>query len=409
MRIITTQDELARFCSECASQPWITVDTEFLRERTYYAQLCLVQIAMPGEDDASAAIIDPLAGELDLEPLLALMRNPGVTKVFHAARQDLEIFYQLDGHLPAPVFDTQIAAMVCGLGDQAGYETLVRRVAKAELDKSARFTDWSRRPLSEKQLRYALADVTHLRVIYRKLDAQLERTGRTAWVAEEMARLTDEAAYRVEPEEAWRRLRTRSHAPKFLAVVRALAAWRERTAQARDVPRNRILKDDALLEIASNRPTSIEELSRSRLLMREGRKRETMEAILAAVQEGLSCPPDQMPRLPAPDRSRHKDPALGDLLRVLLKAKAEASGVAPRLIASAADLEMIAAGQHEGVPALSGWRREVFGADAERLCAGEIALTASRRGVELVELEDGRPVAAPKATAGAGGQVRKPA
>lgn len=386
MQIISTTDALARFCSECAAFPYVTIDTELLRERTYYAQLCLVQVARPGDTPEAAAIIDTLAEGLDLAPLLKLLADERVVKVFHAARQDLEIFWQRFATMPRPIFDTQLAAMVCGLGDQASYESLVRRVAKADLDKSARFTDWSVRPLSEKQLAYALADVTHLRVIYEKLAARLEASGRAAWLAEEMAVLTDPATYENDPEEAWRRLKTRSSSPKFLAVVRALAAWRERTAQARDLPRNRILKDDALLEIASLRPTSLEELSRARLLQREGRRREVMEEILAAVREGLDCPPEKRPR-PAetPDRPA-ASPALSDLLRVLLKAKAEASGVAPRLIASAADLDRLAAGETEGLPLLHGWRAEVFGEDARRLCAGRIALAAGAKGVKLVEL-----------------------
>ncbi|MEM9048297.1 MAG: ribonuclease D [Pseudomonadota bacterium] len=404
MQIITTTEALASFCDDCAQAPYVTVDTEFLRERTYYAQLCLVQLARPhppgaepaepantesGESRApvTAAILDPMAEGIDLAPLYALFRNPAVVKVFHAARQDLEIFWQQGAVMPTPVFDTQVAAMVCGLGDQASYESLVRKVAKAELDKSARFTDWSLRPLSQKQLAYALADVTHLRVIYERLSERLAQSGRTGWVTEEMAVLTDPGTYQVVPDEAWRRLKTRSSAPKFLAVVQALAAWRERAAQSRDVPRNRILKDDALLEIASNRPGSIEELSRSRLLQREGRKKEVLAEILEAVRAGVACPPDARPVPPEPPAQKSGSPALGDLLRVLLKAKADAAGVAPRLIASAADLDRIAGGAAEEIPALSGWRRKVFGADAERLRAGLIALSAGKNGVRIVELD----------------------
>ncbi len=387
MQIITTTESLRAYCDSCVTHPYVTIDTEFLRERTYYAQLCLVQIAKPGADDDGAAIIDPLARDLDLAPLFGLLADPGVVKVFHAARQDLEIFHTLTGRIPAPIFDTQVAAMVCGLGDQASYESLVRKVAKAEMDKSARFTDWSIRPLSEKQIVYAAADVTHLRVVYEALSEQLARTGRTAWVAEEMAVLTAPETYVVEPDEAWRRLKTRTTAPKFLAIVRTLAAWRERTAQARDVPRSRLLKDDALLEIASNRPTTLDELNRSRLLQREGRKSEISEAILEAVREGMACPPERRPSLPEPPHQKPGTQALGDLLRVLLKAKADAAGVAPRLIAASADLDLIASEDVPDIPAMNGWRREVFGADALRLKAGQIALSASPRGVQLVELE----------------------
>jgi ribonuclease D len=385
MQVITSTEALARFCADCGREPFVTVDTEFLRERTYYAQLCLVQLARPGEDEASAALVDPLAPGLSLDPLFALMADPAVVKVFHAARQDLEIFIQLSGALPAPIFDTQIAAMVCGLGDQASYETLVRRVARAEMDKSARFTDGSIRPLSDKQLAYALADVTHLRVIYTRLAAQLETSGRADWLSEEMSILTSPDTYRTEPDEAWRRLKTRSGSPRFLAVVRTLAAWRERAAQARDVPRSRLLKDEALLEIASNRPTTIDELGRSRLLQREGRRTEISEAILAAVREGLDCPPELRPQPTDTGGIPAGSPALGDLLRVLLKAKADAAGVAPRLIASSADLDRIAAEDAPDVAALGGWRRKVFGADALRLKAGEIALSAARGAVTLVE------------------------
>ncbi|MEL6234760.1 MAG: ribonuclease D [Pseudomonadota bacterium] len=397
MQIITTTQALAEFCSDCAQAPYVTVDTEFLRERTYYAQLCLVQIARPareGELEAdgmpgprSSAILDPLSEGIDLAPLYALFRNPDVVKVFHAARQDLEIFWHEGGVMPAPVFDTQVAAMVCGLGDQASYESLVRKVAKAELDKSARFTDWSVRPLSAKQLAYAMADVTHLRVIYERLAARLERSGRTGWLTEEMAVLTDPATYEVLPDDAWRRLKTRSSSPKFLAVVQALAAWRERAAQTRDVPRNRILKDDALLEIASNRPASLEELGRSRLLQREGRKKDVLAEILEAVEAGLACPPEKRPVPPQPPAPKPGNAALSDLLRVLLKAKAEAAGVAPRLIASSADLDLIAAQTGQEIPALIGWRRRVFGADAERLRDGRIALSAGRGEVRIVEID----------------------
>ncbi|HEU0222663.1 MAG TPA: ribonuclease D [Paracoccaceae bacterium] len=391
MQFIATIDHLARFCTECSEAPFITVDTEFLRERTYYAQLCLVQVARPGEGEEVAAIIDPLAREIDLAPFFALLGNPNITKVFHAARQDLEIFLHMGGVMPAPIFDTQVAAMVCGLGDQASYETLVRRVAKADMDKSARFTDWSTRPLSQKQLAYALADVTHLRVIYLKLREQLEKSGRAEWVQEEMAQLTAPETYRTDPEEAWRRLKTRSGSPKFLAVVRELAAWRERTAQSRDVPRSRLLKDEALLEIASNRPATLEELARTRLLQREGRKAETSEAILKAVKAGIDCPPEKRPALPEPYHPKPGSQALSDLLRVLLKAKADSAGVAPRLIASSADLDRIASEEAPDVPALAGWRRKVFGACALRLKAGEIALSASPNGVKLVEVGEAHP------------------
>ena len=386
MRIVTDQAALEALYAEYAAHPFITVDTEFMRERTYWPQLCLVQLARPGDDPGAAAAIDPMAEGLDLAPLFALMANPDVVKVFHAARQDVEIFHNLGGVVPAPMFDTQVAAMVCGHGEQVGYETLVRRIARQPLDKSSRFTDWARRPLSEKQLVYALGDVTHLRVIYEKLAHELKRTGRGPWVAEEMGVLTDPATYENDPETAWRRLRCRSGNGRFLAVVQALAAWREREAQARDVPRGRILKDDALLEVAAARPKSMEDLGALRLLQREGRKPAMSEAILAAVAAGERCPPLAVEGEDEHAQARPGASALTDLLKVLLKAKCDAAGVAQKLVASSADLEALAAQETPAIPALSGWRREVFGADALRLRNGEIALSATPQGVRVVEV-----------------------
>ncbi|MEM6440281.1 MAG: ribonuclease D [Pseudomonadota bacterium] len=390
MLLITDASALAEFCDRCAEHPYVTVDTEFLRERTYWPQLCLVQMAHPGgDDDGSAALIDPLAEGMDLQPLFDLMTNPDVVKVFHAARQDLEIFWHLGGLVPSPLVDTQVGAMVCGYGDQAGYETLVRKICKLGLDKSSRFTDWTQRPLSDQQLAYALADVTHLRAIHEALDAELERTGRKAWVAEEMAVLADPDTYRNDPAEAWRRLKTRSSSPKFLAVARALAEWRERRAQEKDVPRNRLMKDDALLEIASNRPETLEELGRSRLLLREARKGDAAKEILQAVQDGLAAPEEDAPTPSGPPRgARPASGALTDLLKVLLKSRAEQLRVAPKLLASSDDLMRIASEDAPDVPAMSGWRRAAFGELALQLKRGEIALSADRDGIEIVEFED---------------------
>ncbi len=386
MRTITTTEDLAAFCAEAANHDYVTVDTEFLRERTYYSKLCLIQLAMPGDTDETAVLVDPLAGGLSLEPLYDLFRDTSVVKVFHAARQDLEIFFVDAEVFPEPLFDTQVAAMVCGFGEQVGYETLVRRIAKKPLDKTSRFTDWSRRPLTDAQKTYALADVTHLRVIYEFLAARLEETERSRWVHEELRVLTTPATYIVEPREAWRRVKTRTSSPKFLAVVRELAAFREIYAQERNIPRNRVYKDDALVELASNKPKNTEELGRARLLLREARRGDIADGILAAVAAGVNCPADDLPR---PDRSREKlqvNPALADLLRVLLKAKTESAGVAARLIAPASDLDAIAAGLRD-VPALSGWRLEVFGEDALRLCDGRIALAAEGADVRIVPLD----------------------
>ncbi len=386
MQTITTTDALAAFCAEATGEPYVTVDTEFLRERSYYSKLCLVQLALPGRDNERAVLVDPLAEGIELAPLFELMRNPSVVKVFHAARQDLEIFWIDGGLIPQPLFDTQIASMVCGFGEQAGYETLVRRIARAQLDKTSRFTDWSQRPLTEAQMRYALADVTHLRVIYEYLAAELEKNGRAHWLAEEMEVLTSPETYTTRPEDAWQRIKTRGQSGRFMALVKELARFREELAQSRNIPRARVFKDDALLELASTRPDSHEALGRSRLLLREARRGEIAEGILAAIRRAQALPPEEWPE-PANGNNGHMqvNPALADLLRVLLKARAEESGVAQKLIASSADLDAIAAGQRD-LATLRGWRAELFGTDALRLCRGELALTAKGAQVRTIEL-----------------------
>lgn len=386
---ITTTDALAALCAQAHAQPYVTLDTEFLRERTYYSRLCLIQMALPPAGGAKApggpaALIDPMAEGLSLEPLYDLFRDPGVVKVFHAARQDLEIFFHDAGLFPQPLFDTQVAAMVCGFGEQVGYETLVKRIARQQIDKSSRFTDWSHRPLSPAQQTYALADVTHLRAVYEDLKAQLDASGRAPWLAEEMAVLTDPETYITRPEDAWQRVKTRTSSARFLAALQELAGFRETFAQARDVPRSRVFKDDALVELASTRPANEGELGKSRLLLREARKGEIAQGILDAIRRAA----DAKPPVPAPDAGQPGlpgNPALSDLLRVLLKAKADATGVAPRLIASASELDQIAAGARD-VPALAGWRAEVFGQDALRLCAGEVALSARGGQVRVVSV-----------------------
>ncbi|MBX2855963.1 MAG: ribonuclease D [Rhodobacteraceae bacterium] len=389
MRVVTKQSELEALTREFAEAPYVAVDTEFMRERTYWPILCLVQIARPAESDdpRAAAIIDPIASDLNLGPLFDLMRDPDTVKVFHAARQDAEIFHHLSGAPPEPLYDTQIAAMVCGFGDQVGYETLVRRIAQTGLDKSSRFTDWARRPLTERQLSYALADVTHLRGIYEHLNKQIERAGRAHWVAEEMAAMADPSTYEVDPDEAWRRLRTRSTSGTFLAIAKELAAWREREAQARDVPRSRLLKDDALLEVCAAQPKNMDDLSKLRLLFREGRKGDVAESILAAVKHGAETPKALQPKPPEGRETRGgANGALSELLRVLLKAKSDEIGVAQKLLASSADLDEIAMADAPETPALLGWRREAFGEDALRLKRGETALSAGVDGVQIVEL-----------------------
>ncbi len=385
MKTITTTDALAEFCAKARTQPYVTIDTEFLRERTYWSKLCLIQMALPGKT-GEAVLVDPIEGEgMSMEPLYDLFRHEATVKVFHAARQDLEIFFVEGQVFPTPMFDTQVAAMVCGFGEQVGYETLVKKIAREPLDKTSRFTDWSRRPLSDAQKDYALADVTHLRVIYEFLAAQIARNGRQKWVEEELAILTDPATYTIAPADAWERIKTRTTSGRFLAVVRELARFREDYAQGRNIPRARVYKDDALLELASTRPATHEDLGRSRLLLREARRGEIADGILAAIRTAADLPPEALPK---PDLSREQlqvNPALADLLRVLLKAKSEELGVASKLIASAADLDAIAAGERD-VAALTGWRREAFGEDALRLCRGEIALSAKGNEVRVIRL-----------------------
>lgn len=385
MRILTTTEELAQFCQDAKKHPYVTVDTEFLRERTYFSKLCLVQLAFPGNDDECAALVDPLSDDLSLDPLYDLFRNEQVVKVFHAARQDLEIFWVDAKVFPKPLFDTQVAAMVCGFGEQVGYETLVRKISRSSIDKSSRFTDWSRRPLSKAQQSYALADVTHLRGIYEYLAAEIEKTGRSEWVEEELQALVQPGTYDILPADAWKRVKTRTTSPRFLGIVRELAAFREAHAQSNNVPRNRVFKDDALVEVASAKPVALDDLSKLRLLLREARKGKVAEGIIDAVKTAMDMPQAD---LPVVDRSRDKlqvNPALADLLRVLLKAKSEEQGVAAKLVAPTSELDLIAAGLRD-VPSLSGWRRKVFGEDALRLCDGRLALAVKGQSVDLIEL-----------------------
>jgi ribonuclease D len=382
MTLITDTEALAAFCGRQKSAAFVAIDTEFMRERTYWPILCLAQVAGPDE----AVAIDSLAPGLDLAPLLDLMEDAAVLKVFHAGRQDLEIFFQLSGKVPHPVFDTQIAAMVCGFGDAVSYETLVRRLAGAGLDKASRFTDWAQRPLTERQVRYALADVVHLRTVYERLQQILEKNGRAGWFAEEMQNLIDPAIYRTDPQEAWRRFRLRGHADRrLLGVLKSVASWRERAAQQRDLPRGRIMKDEAVQEIAAHAPKTIEQLARTRSLGRGVAEGKLGQDILDAVAEGLKDP-NPPPAIPG---KAEPPPGIGpliELLRVLLKQRVEESQVAQKLIATSDDLEAIAADDNAPVPALSGWRRELFGNDALALKHGRLALTAGRNRIELVKL-----------------------
>lgn len=382
VQLIADTATLAAFCDRLAEAPFVTIDTEFLRDKTYWPILCLVQLAGPTE----AAAIDALAEGLDLKPLFDLLQNPNVTKVFHAARQDVEIFVRMTGKVPNPIVDTQVVAMVCGFGDSASYETLASKLAGARIDKSSRFTDWSHRPLTEKQLAYALSDVTYLRTVYEKLHQKVEKSGRGHWVADEIDILTDPNTYRVDPENAWIRLKARSDKPRFLAVLKEVAAWREREAQARDLPRNRVVKDETILEIAAHPPKDAEALGRCRGLSRGFADGKMGDGILAAVKRGLEMPESEAPRLAAKaDIPQGLGPII-ELLRVLLKLRCDEHEVAQKLIGNAGDLESLAADDDADIPALKGWRREIFGEEALKLKHGKLALTAAGKRVKVIEL-----------------------
>lgn len=385
MTLVTGTPALAAACERLRGADFVTIDTEFHRESTYWPELCLAQVSGNGE----AWAVDALAPGIDLSPLLDMLNDPALPKVFHAGRQDVEIFLRLSGKVPVPQFDTQVAAMVCGFGESVSYETLVSKLAGASLDKHSRFTDWRRRPLTERQLKYALEDVIHLRTVYEKLAAMLDKTGRAAWVAEEMAALAEPATYITEPADAWKRLRVRSTEPRFLQIVRELAAWREAEAQSRNLTRGRLLKDEALIAIAAHPPKSRDELAKIRGVSKGLADGIAGAGILDAVARALAVPKDELPRRPKQKKHVAGIQPMIALLRVLLKAKCEEHGVAPQLVANSADLEAIASAETEGVHALTGWRHDVFGADALRLAEGEVALAARKGdGVILVPLPD---------------------
>jgi len=380
MNTITTTAALAEACARFARHRFVTVDTEFLRETTYYPLLCVAQIASADE----AVVVDTLAEGLDLKPFFELMANESVLKVFHAARQDIEIVWHMAGLIPHPIFDTQVAAMVLGYGDSISYEQLVQRITGDQLDKSSRFTDWSRRPLSEAQVAYAASDVTHLRDVFLALDADLQRRGRAEWVGEEMKILTSPETYRAEPENAWKRLKTRVRKPKDLAVLIEVAAWREREAQARDIPRGRVLKDEVLAEIATQAPTSLERLAHMRSLPRGFERSRWGQEVVDAVKRGLARDPKT---LPAIERQRpNGNGAVVELLKVLLRMTSEQNAVAAKVIATVDDLEAIAADDKADVPALRGWRREMFGEKALLLKRGRLALAIERGRVAAREV-----------------------
>ena len=382
--LIETTETLEAFCREQASAAFITVDTEFIRDKTYWPKLCLVQVAGP----ESAAVIDALAEGIDLTPLYELLEDGSVLKVFHAARQDLEIFFHERGRLPHPVFDTQVAAMVCGFGDQIGYDRLAAQLAGAKIDKSSRFTDWARRPLTRKQLDYALSDVTHLRKVYDKLDKKLQKNNRKHWLNEEMEILLHPETYDSTPERAWLRLKTRSRDRRYLGRLRELAAWREREAQERDQPRNRILRDEQLYDIAAQAPETPETLGRTRGLGNDFARGKLGRGILEAVTYAKGLPDAELPPAPPKEQQPQNTGATTELLKVLLKQVCEAEGVAQRLVANSADLDALAADDAADVAALKGWRRTLFGEQALALKHGRIALAVEKGAVKLIPLED---------------------
>lgn len=384
MNVITDTGALTAFCEGLRDADYITVDTEFMRESTFWPKLCLVQVAGPKDE----AIIDPLASGIDLRPLYDLIADENVLKVMHAASQDIEIFHHEAGVTPQPLFDTQVGAMVAGFGDQVGYEGLISKLAKVRLDKASRFTDWSARPLSDAQLEYALADVTHLRPAYEKLRARIEENGRIAWVEQEMIDLAAPEKYEVRPEEAWRRLKPKRNQPRFLAVLQAVAAWREREAMNRDLPRNRVVRDEVINQIAARPPDSPKALSRVRGLPKGFVDGKLGRGLMEAIDDGMDLPEDQAPDLPpVPELPSGVGPLM-DLLKVLLKYKCDRHQVAQKLVATVPELEAIAADDNADVPSLKGWRRELYGEDALRLKRGEIALAAGRGQVRIVEIDD---------------------
>jgi len=384
VNIIRDTDELRRFCDAARAQDFICIDTEFMRESTFFSILCLVQVAT-AEDEA---IIDPLAENIDLGPLKDLLLDQSITKVLHAARQDMEIFYRICDAVPGPIFDTQIAGMAIGLGDSAGYSALVKARLDLNLDKGARFTDWSRRPLSEKQLSYALADVTHLRDLYPSVLSELEEKGRLTWVTEEMSQHMEESLYTFEPEEAWQRLKLRGNKKHYLAALKAAAAWRERTAIKKDIPRRRVLKDDAIYDLAQQRPRTIEALAKLRGIPRGFEKSSSAKGLVESIASAIENAEDYAP--PAP-KVKHMPPALGpriEMLKTLLRLRTEVEGIATRLVANARDIEQLAAfGEAADIAALKGWRREIFGTDAIDMLRGKIALRLEGENVVAERLD----------------------
>ncbi len=383
MHVISVQAELDAVIAEFEKSEFVTVDTEFIRETTFWPELCLIQIAAPGV----TALIDPLSPDIDLKPFFRLMANEAITKVFHAARQDIEIVFHLGDLIPHPVFDTQVAAMVCGFGDSVSYDQLVQRITGKHLDKSSRFTDWRHRPLSEKQLVYALADVTHLIDVYQHLKVELERENRSHWLKEEMDVLTSRETYDPKPEDAWKRLKMRLRKPQELAVVRAVSTWRELEARERNVPRGRVLKDDAIYEVAQQQPRDVSALGRLRTTPKGWERSSTASALLEIINSALSLPKDEMPKAPKLQQQAEGSNAAAELLKVLLRLVAEKEGVAAKVLATSDDIDRIASeGETAEVQALHGWRREVFGNEAIRLVRGEIGIKFENRKISVFDI-----------------------
>jgi ribonuclease D len=383
MQIITITSELQAFCKRAETQPYITVDTEFIRESTYWPQLCLIQVGLAEE----AVAIDPLAENIDLSSFLELLQNANVTKVFHSGRQDIEIFYHLTGKIPNPIFDTQIAAMVCGFGDSVAYDALVQKYAKVSIDKSSRYTHWAQRPLTEKQLKYALGDVIHLRVIYEQLIKKITDDDRFHWLEEELSILKDPATYAMDPYSMWQKIRVRSAKPHMLAILREIAAWREITAQSRNVPRTRVLRDEVMLELGASAPTSVEDLGRMRGIPSFFLKGKEAQTILSLIEKALALPLEDCPQVKRGEESPPGATALVEMLRLLLKIKSEKYHVAQKLIATTTDLEEIARSLTPTSLALEGWRFEIFGKSALALKEGKIAIGLKNNKISLIPLE----------------------
>ena len=380
MTLITTTNSLSELCNKLKESEYVTVDTEFIREKTYWPDLCLIQIA----DNKNAAVVDVLSPNINIEPLLNIMHDPKILKVFHAARQDLEIFFKLTSRLPQPLFDTQIAAMVCGFGDSVGYDTLVNKITGKIIDKSSRFTDWSLRPLTQKQIAYALGDVTHLRLVYEKLNQHLLEGDRSEWLREEVEKLNDTSIYQTSPPDAWKRIKSRNTNPRFLGVLKELASWREKEAQKKNIPRNHVIKDEALVEIAHSTPKSLKNLSRIRGLGQRTAEGYMGQSLLKAVEMGESIPIDQCPQVPRrPSIPKNIGP-ITDYLKVLLKMKCDEHGIAQKLIANSADIEKLAAfGSKAGIAAISGWRKDLFGEDAINLIEGRSTIIIEEQKLRL--------------------------